>query len=86
MGSDTLAALGLGVERPDPQIMQRPPRPQGERLMNGALAFRAYLFLGLIEAAVAMAAFFFVLDGAGWKYGQDLAVHDPSYLQATSAS
>jgi len=54
--------------------------------MSGALAFRAYLFLGLIEAAVAMAAFFFVLDGAGWKYGQDLAVHDPVYLQATSAS
>ena len=70
MGSDTLTALGLGVERPDPQIMRRPPRPQGERLMNWPLAFRAYLFLGLIEAAAAMAAFFFVLNGAGWKYGQ----------------
>ena len=52
MGSDTLTALGLGVERPDPQIMRRPPRPHGERLMNWPLAFRAYLFLGLIEAAV----------------------------------
>jgi len=85
MGSDTLAALGLGVERPDPQIMRRPPRPQGERLMNWPLAFRAYLFLGLIEAAAAMAAFFFVLDGAGWKYGQNLAAQDPVYLQATTA-
>jgi calcium-translocating P-type ATPase len=85
MGSDTLAALGLGVERPDPQIMRRPPRPQSERLMNWALASRAYLFLGLIEAAAAMAAFFFVLDGAGWRYGQNLAVHDPVYLQATTA-
>jgi magnesium-transporting ATPase (P-type) len=85
MGSDTLAALGLGVERPDPQIMRRPPRPQGERLMNWPLAFRAYLFLGLIEAAAAMAAFFFVLNGAGWKYGQNLAAQDPVYLQATTA-
>lgn len=85
MGSDTLAALGLGVERPDPQTMRRPPRPRGERLMNWPLAFRAYLFLGLIEAAAAMAAFFFVLNGAGWKYGQNLAAHDPVYLQATSA-
>jgi len=84
MGSDTLAALGLGVERPDPQIMRRPPRPQGERLMNWPLAFRAYLFLGLIEAAAAMAAFFFVLNGAGWKYGQKLAAQDPVYLQATT--
>src|ERR1039457_6021728 len=85
MGSDTLAALGLGVERPDPEIMRRPPRPRGERLMNWPLTFRAYLFLGLIEAAAAMAAFFFVLNGAGWKYGQNLAVQDPVYLQATTA-
>ena len=85
MGSDTLAALGLGVERPDPQIMRRPPRPQGERLMNWPLALRAYLFLGLIEAAAAMAAFFSVLDAAGWQYGQHLAARDPVYLQATTA-
>ncbi len=85
MGSDSLAALGLGVERPDPQVMQRPPRPQGERLMNWPLAFRAYLFLGLLEAAAAMAAFFFVLYDAGWHYGQSLAAQDPLYLRATTA-
>ena len=85
MGSDTLTALGLGVEKPDPQIMRRPPRPHGERLMNWPLAFRAYLFLGLMEAAGAMAAFFFVLNIAGWKYGQNLAAKDPVYLQATTA-
>jgi sodium/potassium-transporting ATPase subunit alpha len=85
MGSDTLAALGLGVERPDPQVMRNPPRPRGERLMNWSLALRAYLFLGLIEAAAAMAAFFLVLDGAGWKYGESLAAQDPVYLQATTA-
>jgi calcium-translocating P-type ATPase len=85
MGSDTLTALGLGVEKPDPQIMHRPPRPHGERLMNWPLAFRAYLFLGLIEAAGGMAAFFFVLNIAGWKYGQNLAAKDPVYLQATTA-
>jgi magnesium-transporting ATPase (P-type) len=85
MGSDTLTALGLGAERPDPQIMRRPPRPQGERLLNWPLAFRAYLFLGLIEAAGAMAAFFFVLYVSGWTYGQSLAARNPVYLQATSA-
>jgi sodium/potassium-transporting ATPase subunit alpha len=85
MGSDSLTALGLGAERPDPQIMRRPPRPQGERLMNGALASRAYLFLGLIEAAGAMAAFFYVLQASGWRYGQNLAARDPVYLQSTSA-
>jgi len=85
MGTDTLTALGLGVEKPTPDVMRRPPRPQEERLMNWRLAFRAYLFLGLIEAAIAMTAFFFVLNSAGWKYGQSLSVHDPLYLQATTA-
>jgi magnesium-transporting ATPase (P-type) len=85
MGTDTLSALGLGVERPDPKIMQRPPRPLGERLMNWPLGFRAYLFLGPLVAGAAMAAFFFVLNGAGWTYGQSLAAQDPVYLQATTA-
>ena len=53
--------------------------------MNWPLGLRAYLFLGLIEAAIAMAAFFFVLNSAGWKYGQGLSIHDPLYLQATTA-
>jgi sodium/potassium-transporting ATPase subunit alpha len=85
MGTDSLTALGLGVERPAPRVMQRPPRPQGERLMNWPLALRAYLFLGPIEAAGAMAAFFFVLNAAGWRYGQALAPQDPLYVQATTA-
>jgi Cation transporting ATPase, C-terminus len=32
-----------------------------------------------------MAAFFFVLNVAGWKYGESLAARDPAYLQATTA-
>lgn len=86
MGSDSLTALGLGVERADAEIMRRPPRPQGERLLNLSLALRAYLFLGMIEAAAAMAAFLFVLHGAGWRYGERLAANDPLYLQATTAT
>ncbi len=85
MGTDSLTALGLGVERPAPRVMQRPPRPRGEGLMNWPLARRAYLFLGPIEAAAAMAAFFFVLHAGGWKFGQELAPQDPLYLQATTA-
>ena len=85
MGTDSLTALGLGVERPAPRVMQRPPRPRDERLMNWPLSLRAYLFLGPLEALAAMAAFFFVLYAAGWYYGQDLAPRDPLYLRATTA-
>ena len=85
MGTDSLTALGLGVEKPDPRIMQRPPRAQYQRLFDWPLALRAYLFLGAIESTIAMAAFFFVLRKAGWHYGQLLPLNSPTYLQATTA-
>jgi sodium/potassium-transporting ATPase subunit alpha len=85
MGTDSLTALGLGVEAPAPRVMQRPPRPRNERLFNWPLAMRAYLFLGLIEAGGAMATFFFALHRGGWSYGERLAQSDPLYLHATTA-
>ena len=39
----------------------------------------------MIEAAIAMAAFFFMLHGGGWRYGRALAMNDPLYLRATTA-
>ena len=85
MATDSVTALGLGIEEAHPQAMQRSPRSQKERLMNMPLALRAYLFLGLIEAAAAMAAFSFALKSYGWTYGQTLAPTDPVYRSATAA-
>ncbi len=85
MGTDSLTGLGLGVEKPDPQGMRLPPRPQSEPLLTVPVALRAYLFLGPIEAAAGMAAFFLVLIGGGWRYGDQLAWSDPLYLRATTA-
>jgi len=84
LGTDMLPALALGAEKPESRIMSNPPRSSGERLWNRALIYRAYLFLGVMEAAAAMAVFFFVLRGGGWTYGQELAWDDPLYLRATT--
>ncbi|MCM2306153.1 MAG: cation-transporting P-type ATPase [Sulfuritalea sp.] len=85
LGTDMLPALALGTEKPDPAVMRRPPRARGERLLTWGMLVRAYLFLGVLEAAAAMAVFFFVLEAAGWHYGVALDRTDPLYLQATSA-
>jgi magnesium-transporting ATPase (P-type) len=85
LGTDMLPALALGAERPEAQVMRRPPRSPKERLLSWPLLARAYLWLGLLEAAAAMAAFFFVLRAAGWHYGEALADDNPVYLQATTA-
>jgi sodium/potassium-transporting ATPase subunit alpha len=85
LGTDMLPALALGAERPDPGVMQRAPRARRERLLSWPLLARAYLFLGMLEAATAMAAFFFVLQLGGWTYGDMPDRLDPLYLQATAA-
>jgi calcium-translocating P-type ATPase len=85
LGTDMLPALALGAEKPAPGVMSQPPRRRNERLIDWKLLVRAYLWLGALEAAAAMAAFFFVLGRGGWEYGQALAAGDPLYLEATTA-
>jgi magnesium-transporting ATPase (P-type) len=65
--------------------MRRPARSRQERLIDGRLLARAYLFLGPLESVAPRAAFLFVLVGGGWVYGQMPAADDPLYLQATTA-
>jgi sodium/potassium-transporting ATPase subunit alpha len=85
LGTDMLPALGLGVEKPEADSMNRPPRSRQERLLDWPLLLRAYLFLGMLEAVVSMAAYFFVLHTGGWHWGGQLGNQSPLYLQATTA-
>jgi calcium-translocating P-type ATPase len=85
LGTDMVPALALGAEKPAADTMRRPPRSRAERLLTWPLVARAYLWLGMLEAAAAMAAFFFVLHAGGWQYGDTLGSRDPLYLQATAA-
>lgn len=85
LGTDMLPALALGTERPEADVMRRPPRRRDERLINLPLINRAYLFLGVMEAIAGMATFFYVLHNGGWRYGEPLSPNSILYLQATSA-
>ncbi|TCV90390.1 cation-translocating P-type ATPase [Sulfurirhabdus autotrophica] len=85
LGTDMLPALALGAERPDRGLMQQPPRPSNERLLSWPLITRAYLWLGMMEATVAMTIFFFMLYQAGWHYGEMLNKTSSLYIQATTA-
>ena len=58
LGTDMLPALGLGVEPPEPNVMQEPPRKLSDRLLSKSLLVKAFLWYGLIESALAMGAFF----------------------------
>ena len=81
LGTDMLPALALGTEKPEPDVMSKPPRSPDERLLNRALLARAYLFLGPIEALAAMSGYFWMLSKGGWVSGA-LSVSDMVYRKA----
>jgi calcium-translocating P-type ATPase len=85
LGTDLLPALALGAEKAEPGVMQKPPRQPKQRLFDWPLIFRAYLFLGPIEAFAAMSAFFFTLHRGGWRPGVSLATADILYREATAS-
>jgi calcium-translocating P-type ATPase len=87
LGTEVLPALAPGREPAEPGIMQRPPRSRSRAIIEKGLMARAWIFLGLIEAALVLAGFFWVLLEAGWRPGADVAPGSPlrdAYLQATT--
>ena len=85
LGTDMLPALALGAEKPEPDVMRKPPRRLQERLFDRALVLRVYGVLGLLEAVAAMSAFFFILHRGGWHYGESLGAGALLYRQGTTA-
>ncbi len=87
LGTEVLPALALGRERAEPGLMDRRPRTRHEGVIDRAMLVRAWVFVGLIEAILVLAGFFFVLVRAGWQPGDPVRSGDPlhdAYLQATA--
>ncbi|QWV98697.1 cation-transporting P-type ATPase [Geomonas nitrogeniifigens] len=88
LGADLLPALALGTEPPEPGIMERPPRPRSERLVNRALLLRALVWLGSLMALFCFTGFFLLYGSYGYSdlshlprldlvpYHERLASHD----------
>lgn len=83
LGTDLVPALALGAEPPEPGAMRQRPRRRDQPLLNRPLLLRAYLVLGLVEAALAMAAYLLAwrAQGVSWAELQALA---PQLLHGTA--
>ncbi|HBA88550.1 MAG TPA: ATPase [Geobacter sp.] len=66
LGTDMVPALALGTEKPEPGIMERPPRSQSERLVNRALLLRALLWLGSLQTVLCLTGFFILYLSYGY--------------------
>jgi Ca2+-transporting ATPase len=76
LGSDVLPGLALGVEDPEADVMDRPPRPRSERLLSRTTLGRV-AFIGVIQSVFAVTGFLYVLLSNGWQWG-DASWMDPS--------
>jgi Ca2+-transporting ATPase len=65
LGTDMFPALALGMEKPEPDVMNRPPRPRDQPLIDRGLLWRAFGWLGLMEAALCYAGFLSVFVFTG---------------------
>jgi Ca2+-transporting ATPase len=79
LGTDMVPALALGGEPPEPGIMRRPPRDKGAPLLDRRLLQRAYLRLGLVQAAACMAAWAGIWAAHGFGLA-DLRAATPAIL------
>ena len=84
LGTDLVPALGLGAELAEPGIMDSPPRSRKERLVNAAVILRAYVWLGGMEIALSLLAFFYAYWSRGFAPGVPLPMSGPAYAFATT--
>ncbi|MFF7795691.1 HAD-IC family P-type ATPase [Streptomyces sp. NPDC007991] len=82
LGSDVMPALALGAERPESDVMDRPPRSRRERLFSTAVVGRI-LFLGGIQALGVCAVFFWHIHSSGIPF-DDFTEDHPVYREAVT--
>ncbi|MCX6100542.1 MAG: cation-transporting P-type ATPase, partial [Candidatus Bipolaricaulota bacterium] len=99
LGTDLVPALALGTEKPEPGLMDRPPRGPKDRLVDRRLIVRSLLWLGSIQTALCFAGFFFVWWTMGYRdllhlpradllpYAQRILTHDgPGFIYVLATS
>ena len=90
LGTDMVPALGLGVDLPEPGIMDGPPRSLKAHLIDARLLLRAYGWLGMIEGLFSMIAFYWVYWTRGflgvWMPLPGPAAAPVLYATATTAT
>ena len=72
---DVFPSLALIMEPPEPEVMEKPPRRLGSRLIDAPILLRA-LYVGIIVAIGSLAWAFHTWMTAGWSFGQ-ATVSDP---------
>jgi magnesium-transporting ATPase (P-type) len=83
LGMDVLPSLALIMEPPEPDVMMKPPRKPGTRLINFSTLLRG-LYLGVIASLGAVYLAFNVWGTGGWVLGQGEIGNIEVYARGTT--
>lgn len=72
LGTETLPALALGREPPEPDLMDRPPRRRTARVIDGPMLARSWGLLGGVSAVLVTGLFVLTLVEGGWSPGDSV--------------
>jgi Ca2+-transporting ATPase len=72
LGTDILPAIALGVDEAEEGLMQKKPRPVGQRLMRGRFVWN-FLWTGLAIGVTVTGAFLWTVIQDGWTWSQGAA-------------
>ncbi len=86
LGTDIFPGLALGVDPPERGAMTRPPRAQGEPMVNAGLLLRALGFLGVVAAVLSLAGYFIVQWDMTGTFLGDFIDESDLYRQATTVT
>jgi sodium/potassium-transporting ATPase subunit alpha len=90
--TDCAAAVTLAYEKPEADLMLRPPRnPKKDRLVNTRLIFHAYFFVGLLQCFLSFTMAFWYMERKGvpftamwFKFGVYDEKYDTDYINETA--
>ncbi len=85
LGTDVLPAIALGVDPPEPGIMEKPPRPRNEHLIRRGFVLH-FAYLGIAIGIIVTTAYFWMLHRYGWTWGDALSHDSLTYLKASTAA
>jgi magnesium-transporting ATPase (P-type) len=83
LGMDVLPSLALIMEPPEPDVMKKPPRKTGTRLISISTLLRG-LYLGIIASIGAIYLAFNVWGSGGWVLGQSTVSDAAVYARGTT--
>jgi len=83
LGMDVFPSLSLIMEPPEPDVMMKPPRKSGTRLINVSTLLRS-CYVGVVVSAGAIFWAFNLWRGGGWTFGNNATLDPMLYARGTT--